>query len=146
MKDKSLRKDDKVFPGIYRQQKGKGPLRLLRVGEELRRSLSEVLERGDLKNADLSSYLITITEVNVSPDLGSAHVFITSCKADEKTKALILKKLKEEAPFLRHMLSKKVTFKRLPELHFKEDTRFLHMEKIDRILYSDKVQQDLKKE
>ncbi|HQS83851.1 MAG: ribosome-binding factor A [Alphaproteobacteria bacterium 16-39-46] len=146
MRDRNSRNDPLSLPGIYRQQKGKGSLRLLRVGEEIRRILSEIFERGDIKNADLSNYLITITEVSVSPDLGHADVFVTSLKSDETTMPLILKGLKDKAPFLRHMLSKRVTFKRLPHLHFKEDTRFLHMEKIERILYSDKVKEDLEKE
>ena len=145
--DRRNSKDDpKLLPGIYRQQKGKGSLRLLRVGEEIRRILSEIFERGDIKNTDLLKYLMTITEVSVSPDLGHADVFITSVVTDEKTMPLLLKGLRDEAPFLRHLLSKRLTFKRLPELHFKEDTRFLRMEEINRILHSEKVQEDLKKE
>ncbi|MBS0186144.1 MAG: 30S ribosome-binding factor RbfA [Proteobacteria bacterium] len=145
MRERRSTHDPTSLPGIYRQQKGKGSLRLLRVGEELRRILSEILERGEVKNPILSNYIITITEVSVSPDLGHADVFITSLKSDETTMPLILKGLKEEAPFLRHLLSKKITFKRLPHLHFKEDTRFLHMEEIERLLHTDKVKEDLEK-
>lgn len=134
------------LPEIYRQQKGKGSLRLLRVGEEIKRILSEEIERGNTRNPELSKYMVTLTEVVVSPDLRHADVFMTPLKGDHEDISALLTLLKEEAPFLRHLLSKRVTFRYLPELHFKYDTRFLQMEEIDRLFHSAKVQKDLKKE
>ena len=51
-------------------------VRLLRVGEQVRHVLSELLQRGDVHDETLASHLISITEVRMSPDLRHATVFV----------------------------------------------------------------------
>ncbi|MCQ8780139.1 ribosome-binding factor A, partial [Escherichia coli] len=50
--------------------------RQLRVGEELRHLLAELLERGDMRDPDLRGASITVTAVDVSPDLRNATAFV----------------------------------------------------------------------
>ena len=135
------------LPEVYGHARSKSAFRLLRVGEEIRRCLSEILERGEMRNPDLAQYMVTITDVVVRPDLRNADVFMTSVMAtDQEKKDLILGLLMQERAFLRHLLSQKIFLRRLPDLHFKYDQRFSRMEEIDRLLNSEKVKEDLKKD
>ena len=51
-------------------------VRLLRVGEQVRHILSEILQRGDVHDETLASHLVSVTEVRMSPDLRHATVFV----------------------------------------------------------------------
>ena len=51
-------------------------VRLLRVGEQVRHALSEILMRGDVHDETLQKHLVTITEVRMSPDLRHATAFV----------------------------------------------------------------------
>ena len=51
-------------------------VRLLRVGEQVRHVLSEILQRGDVHDDVLASHPVSITEVRMSPDLRHATVFV----------------------------------------------------------------------
>ena len=50
--------------------------RQLRVGEEIRHALSEVLARGELRDPDLVDVSLTVSEVRISPDLRNATAFV----------------------------------------------------------------------
>ena len=66
---------------------GSGPTqRQLRVGELIRRRLSDVLARGDVHDADLAGLSITVSEVRVSPDLRAATAFVLPLGAAPKTR------------------------------------------------------------
>jgi ribosome-binding factor A len=61
------------------QQQSEGPsVRLLRVGEQVRHVLSDILQRGDVHDDVLSQHVVSVTEVRMSPDLRHATVFIKS--------------------------------------------------------------------
>ena len=143
----SLRKSTKKIdlPGIYRQQKGRGGLRLLRVGEEIRHILAGILTRGDVKNLDLLQSMITITEVKVSPDLRHADVYILPIDKTKQDINLVIDAFAEEAPLLRHHLAQEMTLKYVPQLHFKYDERYERTQEIERLFHDKKVQEDLKK-
>jgi ribosome-binding factor A len=51
-------------------------VRLLRVGEQVRHVLSELLQRGDVHDDVLQTHVVSITEVRMSPDLRHATVFV----------------------------------------------------------------------
>ena len=60
-------------------QQSEGPsVRLLRVGEQVRHVLSDILQRGDVHDDVLSQHVVSVTEVRMSPDLRHATVFIKS--------------------------------------------------------------------
>ncbi len=58
-------------------EKPEGPsVRVLRVGEQVRHVLSEILQRGDVHDDVLATHPVSVTEVRMSPDLRHATVFV----------------------------------------------------------------------
>ena len=112
--------------------------RQLRVGEELRHVLAQIILHGELNDPDLRGLPITVSEVRVSPDLGSATVFVTQLGGGNIDK--IEKALGRATPFLRRQIARRVHLRRVPNLSFERDTSFDYAERIDSIL------QDVKKE
>lgn len=115
--------------------------RQLRVGELIRRSLSDVLARGDVHDPDLGRMSITVGEVRCSPDLKHATAFVLPLGGDKKQEALTaLRKNKAE---LRRLVSKGITLKYAPDLRFEIDETFDRMDETRRLLSEDHVRQDL---
>jgi ribosome-binding factor A len=123
---------------------GKAPSqRQLRVGEELRHVLAQVLGRGELRDPALVDRTITVTEVRVSPDLKNATAFVVplgGAHADE-----VLKALKKSAHFLRGQVSHEINLRYAPNLFFELDRTFDQAQRIDEILHRPEVMQDLQR-
>lgn len=121
---------------------GAGPSqRQLRVGELIRRTLSEVLTRGDVHDPDLNRMSITVSEVRVSPDLKIATAFVLPLGGKDKDIALAsLAKNKGE---LRRIVSRNMTIKHSPDLRFIIDDTFDRIEDTNRLFASEAVQRDL---
>lgn len=115
--------------------------RQLRVGEELRHVIASVLERGDIRDADVAGRPITITGVKVSPDLRNATVFVVPLGGGDP--APILAGLKRVRPYLRHELAKAVQLRVVPDLSFAADVSFDAADRIEALLRSPEVRQDL---
>ena len=106
--------------------------RQLRVGEELRHVLAQIILHGELNDPDLRGLSITVSEVRVSPDLGSATVFVTQLGGGNIDK--IEKALGRATPFLRRQIARRVHLRRVPTLSFERDTSFDYAERIESIL------------
>ena len=115
--------------------------RQLRVGEELRHALANVIERGEFRDPDLQGRPITVTEVRVSPDLRNATVFVVPLGGGEI--APILAGLKRAKAYLRHEIARMVELRAVPDLWFQEDTTFDTATRIDLILNSPEVRRDI---
>ena len=115
--------------------------RQLRVGEELRHVIASVLERGDIRDADVAGRPITITGVKVSPDLRNATVFVVPLGGGDP--APVLAGLKRVRSYLRHELAKAVQLRVVPDLSFAADVSFDAAERIEALLRSPEVRQDL---
>jgi ribosome-binding factor A len=103
--------------------------RTLRVNEVVRESLADELER--LSDPRLT--MVTITGVEVSPDLRHASVYYAALgRHDPATQAA----LRSAAPHLRAVLGREVRLKYLPELHFREDPAIERGQRIEEILRS----------
>lgn len=128
--------------GKNRFQDGPGPSqRQLRVGELIRRTLSEVLTRGDIHDPELNRLSITVGEVTVSPDLKVATAYVVPLgggKPDEMFD--LLKRNKSE---LRRAVSKGLTLKFAPEIRFKLDETFDRLDETRRIFSQDAVRRDV---
>jgi ribosome-binding factor A len=111
---------------------GKSPShRQQRVAEEIRHILSQAILRGELPTEFLRSQSITITKVQVSPDLRNATVWLMPLGGAHQQE--ILAELKEAAQALRHYLAKNLRLRFVPELRLKIDTSFEaedHMNKL----------------
>ncbi|MEO0944611.1 MAG: 30S ribosome-binding factor RbfA [Pseudomonadota bacterium] len=115
--------------------------RQLRVGEIIRKALSECLTRGDVRDALLEASVISISEVKMSPDLKIATVYIAPL-GPQDVKAIV-KALAENAKYLRGKIGRAVALKFTPNLRFQVDNSFDEYAKVDALLRSPKVAQDL---
>ena len=115
--------------------------RQLRVGEALRHALAEVLRRGDIRDPDLAGISVTITQVKPSPDMRHATVFCEPLGG--KNAKAIVAALNKHKGYLRGEMGHLITMKFTPELRFLEDESFAEAQKIETLLKSTRVQQDL---
>lgn len=121
---------------------GRGPSqRQLRVGEVIRRRLSEVLMRADHHDAELAGFSITVSEVRASPDLKVATAYVMPLGgAGEEAALAALRRNKAE---LRHLVARGLELKFAPELRFAIDRTFDRMDAARRIFAEPRVQADL---
>ncbi len=115
--------------------------RHLRVGEELRHALADLLQRGRFRDPELSALNVTITEVRLSPDLRNAVAFIAPFNHGDREP--VLAALRRAAPHLRGELARAVRLKYAPTLSFQPDESFDYAERIDAVLRRPEVAKDL---
>jgi ribosome-binding factor A len=116
--------------------------RQLRVGEQVRHALSEVLQRGDVRDDLLQAAVLSVSEVRMSPDLKVATAFVSPIgAADDEA---VVEALNRHARFIRGRLSPALRqMKYMPEVRFRLDTSFENFARIDRLLKSPEVARDL---
>lgn len=126
--------------------------RQLRVGEELRHALAQILQRGELRDPALAGVSVTVSEVRVSPDLKNADCFVTPLGASAQDKAAgearereVREALQRAAAFLRGQVAREVKLKFTPALRFKTDKSFDEAARIDALLNRPDVQRDIAK-
>ena len=123
----------------------KGPSqRMLRVGEMVRHKIADMLTRGDIHDDVLAGYVVTVPEVRMSPDLKLATVYVMSL-ADKDTPKVIAA-LERNKRFIRGEVSHAVNLKFAPDLRFRRDETFDESSRIDALLNSPRVRQDLDKD
>lgn len=115
--------------------------RQLRVGELIRRTLADVLAKGEIHDPDLNRLSITVSEVRCSPDLKIATAFVIPLGGKDTEAAIkLLAKNKGE---IRRAVSKGLTLKFAPDLRFLPDETFDRMDDTRRLLSDSHVRQDL---
>src|SRR4051794_24136057 len=119
-------------------------VRLLRVGEQVRHILSELLQRGDVHDETLQSHLVSIPEGRMSPDLRRATVFAKPLLGEDAQAAR--KRLRPNTAYLQREVARRVRLKYAAKLKFVGDESFDEGTHIDRLLRSEKVAQDIGKE
>jgi ribosome-binding factor A len=102
-----------------------------RVGDQIRQELSELLTRGAVHDPGIG--FITVTRVQVSPDLQHARVFYTSM-GDEKSRRETAQALERATPFFRRQIGGRLRLRRVPEIEFRFDQSIEHQDRIERIL------------
>ena len=115
--------------------------RQLRVGELIRRALSDILMQGTIHDPDLNRISVTVSEVTASPDLkiATAYVCPLGGQGGEDLIALLAKNKSE----IRRSISKKITLKYTPELRFRIDETFDRMDETRRLFSQENVKRDL---
>jgi ribosome-binding factor A len=104
-----------------------------RVGDQIRQELSELLARGEVHDPGIG--FITLTRVQVSPDLQQARVFYTMLASnDAKARKDTEKALGRATPFLRRQIGSRLRLRRVPELEFRFDESIAHQDRIEQIL------------
>lgn len=123
-------------------EKEKGPtVRALRVGEQVRHILSEILARGDVHDDLLVKHPVSVTEVRMSSDLRHATVFVKSLLGKEEE--AVLKALRTNTAWLQKSVAEKMTMKYAAKLKFLSDESFDEASHIDKLLRDPKVARDL---
>lgn len=126
-----------------RSYSAKGPSqRQLRVGELIRRTLSEILARGDVHDTALLDMSITVGEVSVSVDLKVATVYVMPLMGGASVEQAIAA-LARNAWELRKRVSAEMTLRHSPELRFRPDDTFDRLEEARRLFADPKVQRDI---
>jgi ribosome-binding factor A len=116
-------------------------VRLLRVGEQVRHILSEILSRGDVHDAVLEKHLVSVTEVRMSPDLRHATVFVKPLLG--KDEDVVVKALRTNTAYLQSEVARRVNLKYAAKLKFLIDESFDEGTRIDQLLRDPKVARDL---
>ena len=105
--------------------------RQLRVGELIRRALSDILMQGTIHDPDLNRISVTVSEVTASPDLKIATAYVCPLGGQGgKDLIALLAKNKSE---IRRSISKKLTLKYTPDLRFRIDETFDRMDETRRL-------------
>jgi ribosome-binding factor A len=117
--------------------------RMLRVGELIRHKLAELLTRGEVHDDTLASHIVTIPEVRLTPDLRIATVYVMPLGGSDVK--LVIEALKRNTKFIRAEVAHALNLRYAPELRFVEDETFEEATRIDRLLDSPKVRQDVEK-
>ena len=116
-------------------------VRVLRVGEQVRHVLSEILARGDVHDELLDKHPVSITEVRMSPDLRHATVFVKPLLGENE--AAVIKALRTNTAYLQKEVAARVQQKYAAKLKFLGDESFDEGTHIDKLLKAPKVAQDL---
>ena len=128
-----------------RFETGSGPSqRMQRVAELVRHAIAEVLARGDIQDDVLSSHIVTVPEVRMSPDLRLATVYVMPLGGQDERP--VLGALERNKKVLRQEVARRVNLKFAPDLRFRRDETFDEAARIDALLRSDRVQRDVSKD
>lgn len=117
--------------------------RMLRVGEFIRFKLSEMLSRGVIHDDVLSSHVITIPEVRLSPDLKLATVYVMPLGGNDMKP--VIDALTRNKKYIRAEVAHTLNLRYAPDLRIREDYTFEEAMRIGRLLDSNRVRQDTRK-
>lgn len=116
------------------------PIRLQRIGEQVRHALAEIIARGDLRDDVITRTIISVSEVRVTPDLRHAIVFVKASNGDDEA---VVKALAQHRGWLRGEVAKRLATKYTPDLSFRRDESFDAGARIDAVLKRPEIARDL---
>lgn len=116
---------------------------MLRVGELVRHALASLLTRGEIVDEELSGKVITVPEVRMSPDLKLANVYVMPLGGERA--AEVTAALNRHRKFIRGQLAPELNLKFAPDVRFFVDETFDEFGRIDALLRSERVRQDVEK-
>lgn len=141
--------DEVIFDKMPRHHQKKssapgGSQRQLRVGEQVRHAMAEILAQGNVHDADLEGHIITVPEVRMSPDLKLATVYVMPLGGRDTE--IVIAALERNKKFLRGEVARRVNLKFAPDIRFRVDERFDEAERIEKLLRTPAVQKDLEQD
>jgi ribosome-binding factor A len=116
-------------------------VRLLKVGEQVRHVMSELLARQEVHDDVLTSHTVSVTEVRMSPDLRHATIFIKSLLGANEDVAL--KALRTNTAYFQKEVAGRLKLRFAAKLKFLPDESFDEASRIENLLANPKVQRDL---
>ena len=119
-----------------------GPsVRVLKVGEQVRHVLADILQRGDVHDDTLASHLVSVTEVRMTPDLRHAIAYVKPLLG--KDEEAVLKALRTNTAYLQREVAKRVKMRNAAKIKFIIDESFDEGTHIEALLRDPKVARDL---
>ena len=116
-------------------------VRLLKVGEQVRHVLSELLLRQEVHDDVLTAHSVSVTEVRMSPDLRHATVFVKPLLG--KDEEVVLKALRTNIAFFQRELAGRLKLRFAAKLKFLGDESFDEAARIEALLRDPKVARDI---
>jgi ribosome-binding factor A len=116
-------------------------VRLLRVGEQVRHALSDILSRGEVHDETLAKHMVSVTEVRMSPDLRHATVFVKPLLGQEED--VVLKALRTNTAYFQSEVARRVNTKYAAKIKFIADESFDEGSHIDALLRKPRIARDL---
>lgn len=116
-------------------------VRLLKVGEQVRHILSELLMRQVVHDEVLTAHTVSVTEVRMSPDLQHASVFVKALLGEDEE--IVLKALRTNTAFFQREVAQRLRLKFAPKVKFLPDESFDTASRIESLLADPKVKRDL---
>src|SRR5215831_15587539 len=118
-----------------------GSQRQLRVGEQVRHAMADILAQGSVHDADLEGHIITVPEVRMSPDLKLATIYVMPLGGRDTE--IVIAALERNRKYLRGEVARRVNLKFAPDIRFRIDDRFDEAERIEKLLRTPAVRRDL---
>ncbi len=115
--------------------------RQLRVGEELRHLIAELIERGEMRDPELRGTSITVTSVDASPDLRNAIAFVMPLGGQDAQR--LLAALRRAGPWFRARVGERAQLRHAPEIRFELDRSFDAADRIGALLRRPDVARDV---
>ena len=116
-------------------------VRLLKVGEQVRHIISEILIRQQVHDDTLSAHQVSVTEVRMTPDLRQAAVFVKPLLGlDEEA---VLKALRTHTAYFQREVAQRLKLKFAAKIQFRADETFDEASRIDALLNDPRVKRDL---
>ncbi len=115
--------------------------RQLRVGEEIRHALTDIIAQDNLDDPDLAGRMVTVTQVSISPDLRNATAFVTPFGGGEADK--LVAALNRAHGYFRRELARMVKLQFSPQIRFRADESFEQVDRIERLLHDPVVARDI---
>ncbi|MBO0332585.1 30S ribosome-binding factor RbfA [Sneathiella sp. CAU 1612] len=116
--------------------------RQLRVGEELRHVIAEILSRDLIHDPDVAGASVTISEVKPSPDMRNATVYVTSLGGVNEE--AVIAGLNRTAGVIQGEMGRQLTMKFTPRLVFRKDDSFAYGSHIDELIRKNQSPEDSK--
>lgn len=116
-------------------------VRLLKVGEQVRHVISDLLTRQQVHDEVLTAHSVSVTEVRMTPDLRQARVYVKPLLgADEDA---VIKALRNNTAFFQREVAQRLKLKFAAKIRFMPDESFDEASRIDRLLADPRVVRDL---
>ena len=116
-------------------------VRLLKVGEQVRHVLSELLLRQEVHDEVLTAHSVSVTEVRMSPDLRVAIVYVKPLLGANENQ--VLKALRTNTAFFQREVAGRLKLRNAAKIRFQPDESFDEAHRIDRLLSDPRVVRDL---
>lgn len=115
--------------------------RQLRVGEEIRHALVEIMQRGHFRDPDLQDLNVTVTEVRIGPDLKNATAFVVPLGGSEVS--AVVAGLNRASAYFRSQLARALRLRHVPTISFEADSSFDYAARMNQLFKQDAVARDV---